>query len=58
MIGLRVKVQGTLLKADEDAVRDRTDLLIRVRTTKLQKLGVHAKAFVDKDNALTISFED
>ena len=55
---MRVKVQGTLLKVDEDPVRDKTDLVIRVRTTKLEKLGVQAKAFVSRENALTISFED
>lgn len=58
MIGLRVKLQGTLLRVDEDPVRDKTELIIKVRTTKLQKLGVKAKAFVSKENALTVSFED
>ena len=49
-------MQGTLIRADEDAVRDKTELVIKVRTTKLNKLGVKAKEFVGKENALTISF--
>jgi len=55
---LRVKIQGTLTNVDEDPVRDRTELVIKVRTTKLEKLGVQAKQFLGKENALTISFED
>jgi hypothetical protein len=54
---LRLKVQGTLLKVNEDPVRDKTELTIKVRTTKLAKLGVEAKAFLGSENALTISFE-
>jgi hypothetical protein len=54
---MRVKLQGTLLKVDEDPVRDKTDLVIRVRTTKLEKLGLQAKAFLSKENALIISFQ-
>jgi hypothetical protein len=53
---LRVKIQGTLIRVDEDPVRDKTELVIKVRTTKLNKLGVKAKEFVGKENALTISF--
>lgn len=54
---LRVKIQGTLVKVDEDPVRDKTELVIKVRTTKLQKIGVQAKAFIGRENALTISLE-
>jgi hypothetical protein len=54
---LRVKIQGTLTKVDEDPVRDRTELVIKVRTTKLQKLGVQAKQLLGKENALSISLE-
>jgi hypothetical protein len=46
-----------LLRFSEDAVRDKTELTIRVRTTKLEKLGVQAKGLVGKENALTISIE-
>jgi hypothetical protein len=53
-----VKAQGTLIKVSEDIVRDRTELTIRVRTTKLEKLGVQAKSLVGKENALTISIEN
>lgn len=55
---LRVKIQGTLLKVDEDPIRDKTELVIKVRTTKLEKIGVDAKAFIGRENALTISLED
>jgi hypothetical protein len=52
-----VKIQGTLLRVNEDAVRDKTELTIKVRTTKLEKLGVQTKSLVGKENAVTVSLE-
>ena len=52
-----MRIQGTLLRVSEDAVRDRTELTIKVRTTKLEKIGVKAQSLVGKENALVISIE-
>lgn len=55
---MRVKIQGTLLKVDEDPIRDKTELVIKVRTTKLQKLGIAPKDFIGKENFVTIALGD
>lgn len=53
-----MKIQGTLIKVDEDPVRDKTELVIKVRTTKLQKLGVQAKQLIGKENGVTVALGD
>jgi hypothetical protein len=47
-----------LLRVNEDPIRDRTELLIKVRTTKLRKLGLDTRQFIGKENAVTVSLGD
>jgi hypothetical protein len=55
---MRARLRGKLLSVNEDPLRDKTELLVKVRTSKLLKLGVEPRSKVGKENSIIITIAD